>query len=166
MTTQAAAPIALRSTDRSTPTPLRRRTRLVAILGLLVLLVLIWEGAKWIGGDPWRLHGTVAGIRIDYEHFPPLKWRIATDLALPHVWEIAAAFVQPAQRNGPPLGQVLLGKAVFTFGEALVGFAIGATLGLVLGIALRPIEDWRSERSSRTWSRRRPCRSSRSRRWS
>jgi NitT/TauT family transport system permease protein len=117
------------------PTVLGRRVRFFAILGLLLALLLVWEGAKWLGGDPWRLHGIVLGIPIDYEHFPPLKWRITTDLALPHVWDIAAAFVQPAQRNGPPLSQVLLGNAVFTFGEALVGFAIGATLGLLLGIA-------------------------------
>jgi NitT/TauT family transport system permease protein len=133
--TQATASVALRSSERTAPAALGRRTRLLAILGLLVLLLVVWEGAKWIGGDPWRLHGSVLGVRIDYEHFPPLKWRIATDLALPHVWDIVGAFAQPAQRNGPPLGQVLLGNAVFTFGEALVGFAIGATLGLALGIA-------------------------------
>ena len=52
MTTQAAAPIALGSTDRSTPSVLGRRTRIVAILGLLVLLVLVWEGAKWGDGEP------------------------------------------------------------------------------------------------------------------
>lgn len=104
------------------------------MVGLLVGFLLVWEGAKWIGGDPWRLHGSLLGIPIDYEHFPPLQWRIATDLALPHVWSIVGTFAEPAQRNGPPLGQVLLGNALFTLGEAVVGFAIGATLGLALGI--------------------------------
>jgi NitT/TauT family transport system permease protein len=135
MTTRAASLTSGRPDGTSTPGNLSRGVRIAAIVGLVLLVLLFWEGVKWLGGDPWRLHGSVASVPIDYEHFPPLKWKIATDLALPHVWEIAGAFFQPAQRNGPPLGQVLLGNAVFTFGEALVGFVIGATLGLVLGIA-------------------------------
>lgn len=135
MAIPAAPTLALPKAVQPVPTALGRRARILAILGLFIGLLLVWEGAKWVGGDPWRVHGVVLGVPIDYEHFPPLKWRITTDLALPHVWDIAGAFVQPAQRNGPPLGQVLLGNAVFTFGEALVGFAIGATLGLILGIA-------------------------------
>jgi NitT/TauT family transport system permease protein len=111
-----------------------RRARIAAILALLVLLVIVWEAAKWLGGDPWRLHGSVLGVQIDYEHFPPLKWRIATDLALPHVWSIVGTFVQPAQRNGPLLAEVLFGNALFTFFEAFAGFVIGALLGLGLGI--------------------------------
>ena len=43
-----------------------RRARVAAILALVGLLVLLWEAAKWLGGDPWRLHGSVLGIRIDY----------------------------------------------------------------------------------------------------
>ena len=130
MTSAAATLAGVRGPD----TALGRPAKAVALLGLFVALFLVWEGAKWLGGDPWRLHGSVLGIQIDYEHVPPLKFKIATDLALPHVWSILGAFVQPAQRNGPPLGQVLLGNAAFTFGEALVGFAIGAALGLTLGV--------------------------------
>jgi NitT/TauT family transport system permease protein len=100
----------------------------------MVALIVIWELAKWLGGDPWRLHGTVAGLQIDYEHLPAFKWRIADDLSLPHVWDIARAFVDPAQRGGAPLGVVLAGQAAFTFGEALAGFALGGTLGLGLGV--------------------------------
>ncbi len=111
-----------------------RARRWTGIAIVLVVLLVLWEIAKWLGGDPWRLHGTVAGIRIDYEHIPPLDWRIANDLSLPHVWDIARAFIDPAQRGGAPLGVVLTGQAVFTFGEALAGFALGALLGLVLGI--------------------------------
>src|SRR5690242_19665654 len=135
MAIRAASLTSGRPAGTSTSGNLGRGARIAAMAGLVLLVLLIWEGAKWLGGDPWRLHGSVAGIPIDYEHFPPLKWKIATDLALPHVWDIAGAFFQPAQRNGPLLGQVLLGNAVFTFGEALVGFLIGATLGLVLGVA-------------------------------
>jgi NitT/TauT family transport system permease protein len=106
----------------------------LGLLAILVVVLVAWEAAKWLGGDPWRLHGDVFGIRIDYEHFPPFHWRIADDLSLPHVWQIVAAFVQPAQRNGPPLGLVLAGQAVFTFREAVVGFVLGGSLGLGLAI--------------------------------
>jgi NitT/TauT family transport system permease protein len=114
---------------------LPRRTRALAIIGLICSLLVVWEAAKWLGGDPWRLHGSFLGIPLDYEHVPPFDWRIATDLALPHVWSIAGTFLEPAQRNGPPLGGVLIEHALFTFGEAFVGFVIGAALGLGLGVA-------------------------------
>jgi NitT/TauT family transport system permease protein len=106
----------------------------IGVALVLVAFLLVWEGAKWLGGDPWRLHGTIAGIQVDYEHVPALKWRIADDLSLPHVWDIGRAFVDPAQRGGAPLGVVLTGQAAFTFMEALAGFALGGALGLGLGI--------------------------------
>ena len=53
---------------------------------------------------------------------------------MPHVWDIAASFAQPAQRNGPPLGLVLINAGIFTFREAFGGFVFGAVLGLALAI--------------------------------
>jgi NitT/TauT family transport system permease protein len=117
--------------------PRRARTRRQRVAGLvivLVALVVLWEGAKWLGGDPWRIHATIAGLQIDYEHFPPFAWRIADDLSLPHVWDIVRAFVDPAQRGGPPLLVVLAGQAAFTLAEAFAGFVLGGLLGLALGI--------------------------------
>jgi NitT/TauT family transport system permease protein len=111
-----------------------RRRRIAGVAIVLIGLIVVWEAAKWLGGDPWRLHGTVAGVQVDYEHVPPFKWRIASDLSLPHVWDIARAFVEPAQRGGAPLAAVLAGQATFTFLEALAGFALGGALGLGLGI--------------------------------
>jgi NitT/TauT family transport system permease protein len=111
-----------------------RRRRILGVVVVLGALVLLWEGAKWLGGDPWRIHASIAGLQIDYEHIPPLKWRIADDLSLPHVWDVVRAFVDPAQRGGAPLGAVLLGQAAFTFAEALAGFVIGGLLGLALGV--------------------------------
>lgn len=108
--------------------------RLAGYLLLLVLFAVAWEALKWLGGDPWRLHGTVAGLRIDYEHLPPFHWTIASDLALPHIWAIVGAFFEPSRRFGPPEWQVLLGSAIYTFREAVAGFAIGAVLGLALGV--------------------------------
>jgi NitT/TauT family transport system permease protein len=111
-----------------------RRRRIAAWTVLVLAVLLLWEGSKWLAGDPWRLHGELFGLRIDYEHVPPLKQRIASDLSLPHVWDVVRAFIVPAQRNGPPLGFLLLGQALFTFREALVGFAFGSALGLALGV--------------------------------
>src|SRR5437899_10799525 len=53
---------------------------------------------------------------------------------MPNVWYIAASFVEPAQRNGPPLGIVLVNAGFFTFREAFGGFVFGALLGLALAI--------------------------------
>src|SRR4051794_25311817 len=111
-----------------------RLRRALGIAIVLVVFVVAWEALKWVGGDPWRLHGSILGIAVDYEHVPPLEVRIASDTSLPHIWDIAAAFLAPAQRNGPPLAGILLDAAVFTFREAVVGFVVGAALGLGLGI--------------------------------
>jgi NitT/TauT family transport system permease protein len=110
------------------------RRRVLAVVVLFVALVVIWEGVKWLGGDPWRIHGPVLGLQVDYEHTPPFSWRIADDLSLPHIWSIVAAFVEPAQRDGPPLFLILAGKALFTFRESVTGFILGGFLGLGLGI--------------------------------
>ncbi|HET7182519.1 MAG TPA: ABC transporter permease subunit [Candidatus Limnocylindrales bacterium] len=112
-----------------------RRVRIALTwLAIVVLLALVWEGAKWFFGDPWRIHATFLGLPIDIEHTPPMPSRIARDLSLPHIWDVAGAFAEPAQRNGAPLGAILAGQAWFTFREALIGFAVGGLLGLLLGI--------------------------------
>ena len=114
--------------------PPSRRRLVVAWLVIVIGLLVIWEGAKWVFGDPWRIHTNVLGLPIDIEHVPPFRNRIASDLSLPHIWDVAAAFVEPAQRSGPPLALILAGQSLFTFREALVGFAFGGLLGLLLGI--------------------------------
>jgi NitT/TauT family transport system permease protein len=102
--------------------------RRVLSLVLFVLgLALIWEGAKWIGGDPWRL------TAIGYTHTPPLHILQLNDRQLPHLWDIAAAFGQPFQRNADySLANYLIDQALYTWGEALLGFAVGAVIGVVL----------------------------------
>ena len=134
-TASRSIPQPTRASTRPESTGTRtRRRRIAGVAVVLIGLILVWEAAKWLGGDPWRIHGTVAGIQVDYDHVPPFEWRIASDLSLPHVWDIARAFVEPAQRGGPPLAAVLAGQATFTFFEALAGFALGGALGLGLGI--------------------------------
>lgn len=100
------AAVAAAPSSRAEVPPGRRRLAL-AWLGIAVAIVVAWEGAK------------AAGV---------------SDLALPHLWTVFAAFVLPAQRNGPPLGLILAGQLLFTFREALIGFVVGGALGLLLGI--------------------------------
>ncbi|HRW08996.1 MAG TPA: ABC transporter permease subunit [Caldilineaceae bacterium] len=100
-----------------------------SLLLLLLLIALFWEGTKWIGGDPWRAEGNPWGL----VHNPPMRWKIASDLNLPHIWQIVDAFGNPSRRNGPALGTVLLGAAIFTFRESIIGFLFGTLLGLLLG---------------------------------
>jgi NitT/TauT family transport system permease protein len=107
----------------------RHRLRIVSVVLLLVALALVWEGVKWIGGNPWRPDANPFGIT----HDPPFRWKAASDLNLPHLWDIGRAFAQPARRNGPPLSTLLVEAALFTFREAFAGFVAGALLGLVLG---------------------------------
>jgi NitT/TauT family transport system permease protein len=113
---------------------LSRRQRIAGYLAIVLGIVAVWEGLKWLAGDVWRLEGSILGVPFSYLHTPPFHMRIATDLALPHTWDIVGTFAEPAQRNGPPLIAVLVGAAAFTFQEAFVGFLIGAVLGLALGI--------------------------------
>jgi len=100
------------------------------MLLLLVLLALLWEGVKWIGGNPWRADANPLGL----VHDPPYRFKFASDLNLPHLWDIAEAFGNPSRRNGPPLISVLFDAALFTFREAFVGFLFGGVLGFVLGV--------------------------------
>jgi NitT/TauT family transport system permease protein len=63
-----------------------------------------------------------------------LDLKILNDLNLPHLQDIAEAFLQPARRNGEQLLVRILGAAgLYTWGEAVFGFTFGALLGLILG---------------------------------
>lgn len=104
--------------------------RVLSFLLLLLLLALVWEGLKWVGGNPWRPDANPFGI----SHDPPYRFKIASDLNLPHLWDIAEAFGNPSRRNGPPLINTLVNAAWFTFREAMTGFVLGGALGLALGI--------------------------------
>jgi NitT/TauT family transport system permease protein len=105
----------------------RQVRRALGLLAIVVGIAVIWEGLKWIGGDTWRL------TAIGYTHDPPLEILQFNDRQLPHLWDIAAAFGQPFQRNADySLLNYLVDQALFTWGEALLGFALGAVIGVVL----------------------------------
>jgi NitT/TauT family transport system permease protein len=87
----------------------------------LMLLVLwgLWELVRWI----W--------VREAWTWPFPVN-----DTTMPHIHTIFQALAEPASSQGPLLITVLLHAAWFTAKEALVGFALGATFGFVLAIAL------------------------------
>ncbi len=117
-----------RAVSRATVRPILRG---VAI-GLLFLVILagVWEGAKALGGDPWRFT-SATGEEIVYQ--PPFKWHIANDRSLPHVWEIAEALAAPVQRQQTQsLAAFLVGAAIYTGSEAALGFLFGGLFGLAL----------------------------------
>ena len=91
--------------------------------GLVVAVVLVlaglWELYRWI----WTSAGWAWPFVVD-------------NTSMPHIWTILKAFGQPTQVNQPALITLLLHKALFTGKEALVGFALGAAVGFLLGIVL------------------------------
>lgn len=111
-----------------TPKPSRGRgRRALKLVAVLLGIVVVWEALKWIAGDPWRL------ATIGYFHNPPFRISQFSDLELPHIWDVVAAFGQPFQGSGQyVLGQYLLDQAVYTLSVSVVGFTVGAIIGIVL----------------------------------
>jgi NitT/TauT family transport system permease protein len=131
-------------------TPGGRFLRSVLAIGVfLVVLAVAWELFKWLFGDPWR-YPDVLGTGIDIEHFPPFSLSQASDLSLPHVWDIASAMAEPFQRGSDvSLGGYLVEAAFYTWREAAIGFALGTLIGIALatlfvhsGLAERAFLPW------------------------
>ena len=111
----------------------RARRALTWLLVVAALLVL-WEGVKLLGGVPWRTPLAQPGSPVLWN--PPFRWAFANDLNLPHVWNIVLTFGQPFQRGAEAtVAQQLFGAALYTWSEAIAGFAIGTVIGLVLATA-------------------------------
>jgi NitT/TauT family transport system permease protein len=113
--------------------PVGRLTRtILALVVFFVLVFIVWEGFKWLFGDPWRFEN-VLGTGWDYFHVPPFSLIQASDLQLPHQWDIFSALVEPVQRNqDDSLLVYLVGAAFATWRSAVIGFAIGALVGVLL----------------------------------
>ncbi len=96
-----------------------------------------WESiSQFVGLDV----GTVAGSFAETNYLSQgrglvlVDLKITNDLNMPHLQSMAEALLQPARRQGPVLLVRLLGAAaLFTWGEAAVGFTAGALLGFLLG---------------------------------
>jgi NitT/TauT family transport system permease protein len=109
-----------------------RWRRVLAMAALLVLVALVWEGAKFLAGDPWR-YDNFLGTGIAVEHHPPLRISQFSDRQLPHLWDIAAALANPVQRGqAQSLGEYLVGAALYTWRSAIIGFCLGGLIGLGL----------------------------------
>ena len=100
--------------------------RLVPVLGRLALLPVVvavlwglWEGYKWL----WETTGWTEPFVVD-------------DRTLPHLHTVVSTLFDPTHEDGPLLLTVLLEAAAFTAREAIVGFALGASLGFLLGAAI------------------------------
>ncbi|HEY8871341.1 MAG TPA: ABC transporter permease subunit [Candidatus Limnocylindrales bacterium] len=126
---------AVATTRRSSAGPRSSGARPVVGFAIAVLVVLIaWELAKWLAGDPWRFDSFLGtGIRID--HKPPFHLNQLSDINLPHIWDVVGAFVQ-VDASGATGLQSLAASALFTLRGAAAGFALGATVGLALAILL------------------------------
>jgi NitT/TauT family transport system permease protein len=100
------------------------RTALTTAL-LVILIALLWEGAKAFGeANNYALN--LGGATIDLT--------ILNDTQLPHLGSIFSAFIEPAQRNGPPLYTMLLDASLYTLWAAVRGFLIGGVIGFALAI--------------------------------
>jgi NitT/TauT family transport system permease protein len=99
----------------------RRAARQGGML-LLVLAVLwaVWETFKWVGEATELKLGAFQ----------------VNDRTLPHLHDIVGDLFEPSRRNGPLLIDVLADAAWFTAKEAAVGFALGASIGFVIGVVL------------------------------
>lgn len=123
--TQTTLPraIAARAERPATP-PGSFRTVLLAI-AIVIALALLWEGLKALGAS---VNYTLpfGGSQIDLSLF--------NNTQMPHLGDIARSFMEPAQRNGPPLYQTLFESGLFTLWAAIRGFVIGGMIGFALAI--------------------------------
>jgi NitT/TauT family transport system permease protein len=98
-----------------------RGVQLVLVLGMLWGL---WEAYRWL----WSTTGWSWPFKVDAS-------------TMPHVHQILRAlFEHPTSGTGSILIVLLLKAAAFTAREAVVGFAIGASVGFVIGVVL---SQWR-----------------------
>lgn len=100
------------------------RTAALSLL-LVLVLVLLWEGAKAFG-EANNYGINLGGTTVDLT--------ILNDTQLPHLTDIARAFGEPFQRGGDPLYTMLLQNGLYTFFAALRGFLLGGAIGFVLAV--------------------------------
>src|SRR5918996_3538702 len=90
------------------------------VVAVLAVLWGLWEAFKWFGETTGL---TLGNFQVN-------------DRTLPHLHDIVGELFEPSRRNGPLLIDVLADAAWFTAKEAAVGFALGASIGFVIGVVL------------------------------
>lgn len=122
---------------KGTPSGPSMRRRLRPVTGFLtvfVLMLVVWEAVKLLGGSAWRYDSFLGtGMKIDFK--PPLVFAFATDIKLPHTWDIAAEFLA-LDAVGATTLERLASAALFTLRNAAIGFALGSIFGLSLAVVL------------------------------
>src|ERR687898_523910 len=94
--------------------------RAAVFLAFVALILVVWEVVKLVGGNPWRIEDEVVWD-------PPLTFSFASDVNLPHVWDVWVAMVSPLNAGTTEsLGAYLFWQALYTWREAAIGFALGA----------------------------------------
>jgi NitT/TauT family transport system permease protein len=106
-------------------TPFTGRLLAWARQGGLLLAVL---GALWGLWELFRWAGEKSGFQVGY-------FRV-NDRTFPHLHDILATLGEPSRRNGPLLIEVLGDAALVTAKEAAAGFALGASVGFLIGVVL------------------------------
>lgn len=101
-------------------------TRTAAGLLGLALVVALWEGYKQLGPE--------SGWSIGEARILPR----ATDLAMPHVWEMVSRLLEPetSASTSSPLWLVVLQAALVSLGIACVGLLVGTVVGLALALVM------------------------------
>jgi NitT/TauT family transport system permease protein len=133
MTTATAASPGRPTVRFGRPAAGRGGRRLLTWLLVALAVFVVWEGVKFLGGTPWRAPGALPGPNNPILWNPPFRWAFANDLNLPHVWNIALAFLDSWQRGADRnVAQFLFDAALFTWREAALGFVCGAGIGLIL----------------------------------
>lgn len=98
---------------------------LIGFLLILLILIALWEGYKFLGQSTG---GTFPFTEVEL----PVR---TDDRSLPHTWDIVGSILAPARRGSEEsLGLVLARASFVTFKEALAGFAVGSALGILLGL--------------------------------
>ena len=97
---------------------------------ILFVVSLLFVAAAW---ELYKVVGPEAGGKI-------LGWKLlprSNNNAMPHVWDMLMRYNRPELRGSDrKIWSVVLAGAWFSFRLALVGFAIGSTLGLGLSILM------------------------------
>ena len=104
----------------------RRAAYRTSMFVLAVALVgVLWELYKALGPEDG---GKVLGINI----FPR-----SNDTAMPHIWDMLARYVRPEVRGSDrKIWVVVLSGAWFSFRLSVVGFALGASIGVGLAVLM------------------------------